>query len=322
MGLTVDVFIDGARSEVLSSRFRSLSLVDGVGHESDSTALTISAVKPLEVVLPRLGTDISFAVAKDGRQAEPLGDTLKTTGIGGDTRTGTITVSAETIGPNSTLREQRSASWTGKTIGEIAGAIAERAGLVPAVSAKLAGVTPEGAIQEAESDRQFLGRLVNRLGGRAPIKDGRLVVLAAGEKISALSGSSLPGLSIDLTDGSWVRWQRGDTGVRGAVSAQVYGPDGSTILVVSAGGGSPRRRLPGVYRSPDDALAAAGRALLQARSSMDWIEIERTLTPGARALYPLLASNAPVGFSGDLIIQEVRHSVGQQVARTVIRARP
>ena len=119
-----------------------------------------------------------------------------------------------------------------------------------------------------------------------------------------------------------MRWRRADSEVRGSVSALVYGPDGSTLLPVRAGNGTPRRRLPGAWHSPDDALRAANRALLQARSSRDWIEVERELTPEARALYPLEASHAPEGFAGELTIHEVRHTIGQQVARTVIQARP
>ena len=319
----MDVVIDGARNEILSSGLRSLSLADGIGHEADSAVLVISTGTPLKVALPRLGTDISFAVARDGALAVPLGDTLKTSGIAGSTRDGTITVEAAAVAPDSALREQRAASYSGMSVGEIAGAIAQRAGLVPAVSGQLAGVVPEGAIQVAETDKQFLYRLVGRLDGRWLVKAGRLVVLAAGEKLSATTGSALPALSVDLAeDGSWVRWRRADSAVRGSVSARVYGPDGSTILTVTAGTGTPRRRLPGVYSSPDDALTAAERRLRQAQSSRDWIEIDRQLTPAARALYPLDAANAPEGFSGDLTIHEVRHTVGQQVARTVIRAQP
>ena len=248
---------------------------------------------------------------------------MKTSGIGGGTREGTITVEASAVDPKSPLNEQRSASYAGRSIGEIAGVIAERAGLVPVVSGGLAGVIPDGALQEAESDKQFLRRLVRDRGGRFIVKDGRAVVLATGEKYSAGTGGALPALSVDLAeDGAWVRWRRADSEVRGSVSVQTFAADGSTIVTKTVGSGIPRRRLQGLYRNPGDALRAAEARLLQAQSSRDWIEIERRLTPQARALYPLEAVGAPEGFSGELIIQEVRHMVGQQVARTVIRARP
>ena len=262
---------------------RSLSVTDGIGHEADTAVLTISVKQPLMISLPRLGAGISFSVRRDGARAEALGEALKVVAIGGDTRDGAITIEAEAVAPSSPLREQRDASWTGQSISQIASAIAQRAGLVPAVSARLADEVPEGAIQVAESDRQFLSRLLNRLGGRFLLKGGRLVVLAAGERTAA-SGSSLPALSIDLKDDSWVRWRRTDPGVRGSVSARYYAPDGSTIQIVTAGSGIPRRRLPGVFSEPGPATLSAQRSLLKSQSSRDWIEIERSLTPAARAL--------------------------------------
>ena len=232
-----------------------------------------------------------------------------------------MTVDAEAIAPHSTLREQRDASWSGQSIGQIAAAIAERAGLVPAVSGGLAGIVPEGAMQAAESDRQFLGRLIDRLDGRLMVKDGRLLVLAAGERRSA-SGAALPALAIDLDDGSWVRWRRSDPGVRGSVSVRHYGEDGATIETAVVGSGIPKRRLPSVFAARGPALAAAERKLLEGEASRDWIEIDGGLRPEARALYPLTLAGAPVGFSEQLTVMEVRHTVGQKVAQTVIRARP
>lgn len=322
MGLTVDVFIDGARSEVLSSRFRSLNVVDSIGHEADTATLVISVARPTRLALPRIGAEISFTVARDGAPAEPVGEALFTTSVGGDNRSGTVTVEAEAVAPGSALREQRDASWTGKSVGEIVNAIAERAGLVPAVSASLANVVPEGAIQASESDRQFLHRLLDKLNGRWMPKGGRLIVRGVDAR-TAVSGATLPTLEIDVgEDGSWVRFRRADPGVRGSVSARYYADDGATIETTTIGSGFPRRRLPAVFASRATSESAAQRTLLKGRSSRDWIEIERHLTLEARALYPLEVSGAPVGFSGDLTIQEVRHFIAGQVARTTIRARP
>ena len=324
MGLTVDVLIDGTRAAALSSRFRSLTVVDGIGHESDSATLEISVARAADLALPPLGASVSFTVGRDGAAPESVGYPLLATGLGGDERSGTVTVEAEAIGPTSPLREQRDASWTGKSVGEIASAIAGRAGLVPAVSVKLAGIEPGGAIQSAESDKQFLSRLVGRLDGRMVVKDGRLVILAAGETAAA-GGRALPTLELDVRgDGSWVRWRRADPGVRGSASARHYGGDSysASIETVTVGEGSPRRRLPGVYGSAAEATAAATRAITQGRSSRDWLEIERELTLSARALYPLSVAGAPQGFTDELTIQEVTHTIGGGVGRTVIQARP
>lgn len=325
MGLTIDVFVDGARSDVPSARVRSLTIINGVGHESDTATLAISVARPTDLVLPRIGVGISFAVALGRAPAETVGEALFTVGITGDSRSGTVTVEAEAVPPDSLLRQERDASWTGSSVGQIVSAIAERAGLIPAVSTMLAGVVPEGAIQAAESDQQFLGRLLNRLDGRMMVKGGRLVVLAAGENLAA-SGGTLPALVLDLDeDGSWVRYRRADPGIRGSVSARHYGADGSTIEMTIVGQGNqdnPKRRLPGTFPSKAAAESAAHRTLLKARASRDWIEVERHLTLDTRALYPLRLTGAPQGFATELTIQQVRHSIARHVARTTIRARP
>ena len=296
-------------------------MTDEIGHEADSAVLALSVTRPLAVEVPRLGSEISFAVSRDGGAERRLGDPLLTTSVAGDTRSGQLTVTAAAIGPDSALVEQRDASWTGMTIRQIVDAIAGRAGLVPVVSAAIADVIPAPSIQSAESDRQYLGRLMRAYDARVLVKDGRLIVRPTGET-GSLSGAMLPALAVDLRDGSWVRWRRTDPGVRGSVSARYYGPDGSTVDVVTVGSGSPRRRLSTVYPGIGPARLSAQRMLGTGRASRDWIEIERQLTLDARALYPLSLTGAPQGFSGALTIQSVRHSVSRQVARTTIRARP
>lgn len=320
MGLTLDVLVEGARSAPLSFGWRSLRVSDGLEYDSDSASLVVTVTRDTEVAVPPMGREIVFHVRRGG-EPEQIGGKLSVTAIGGDTREGTITVEASAIAPQSRLREIRDASWSGNTIGEIASAIAARSGLMPAVSSALADVVPMGPMQSAESDIQFLRRLVGRLGGRVPVKDARLLILAAGER-SAASGASLPTLAIDLRGGAWYRWRRADSELWRSASARFYAPDGSSAEAVTVGSGLPRRRLPGVFASRGEALRAARRAAQRAVSSQDWIEIEDSLNPAAKALYPLELAGAPPGFTGTLTVQEVTHTLGGSVARTVIKARP
>ena len=322
MGLTLDVLVDGRRSEALSTRWRTLSVTDGVGYESDRAVLVVTVARPKVIEVPRLGSEISFVVKRDGGAREELGGALRTSSISGDSRDGSITVEAGAVKPGGVLREQRTTSWTGKALGEIVGAIAERSGLVPAVSAALAGIVPMGPIQEGESDRQFLGRLLDRENARINIKDGRLIALAEGETRAAVSGATLPATVVDLRGEAWVRWRRADSAVKGTVVARYIAEDGATVAMVKAGRGFPERELQTIFGSPGEALRAAERRLLSAVASRDWIEIETGLTPGARAHYPLEVKGQPMGFPSRFALHEVNHLVGGQVARTRMRARP
>ena len=322
MGLTLDILVDGARSAVLSAHWSVLTIVDGIDYQADRATLAVAAPAALEVDIPPLGAELRFAA--DGSN---LGGPLHATAIRGDTRAGAVTIEAAALRPLTALREPRTASWSGQSIAEIATAIAERAGLVPAVSAALGSARPAGAIQSAESDEQFLRRLVARLNGRVIHKAGRLMVLPVG-KAEAASGSPLPPVEIDLRSvGAWVRWRRSEAALVDIVQATYLEGDGTTPAYLTLGdvpsGRLPqRRRLPGTYASRADAEAAIRRALASGRTSLDSIEVRTSLLPVARALYPVTLSGVPEGFPEQLTIHQVHHELGPRVATTTITARP
>ena len=321
--MTLDVLVGGSRSVVLSERWRALTVIDGIDYSADSATLVLSTPAPLAIDIPPLGTELRFAV--DGRY---LGGPLHATAIHGDNRAGSVTVEAAALHPRTTLREPRDASWSGQSIAAIAAAIAGKAGLIPAISPALGSVFPAGAIQSAESDEQFLRRLVARLNGRVVHKNGRLTVLAAGETVS-VSGSPLPPVEIDLrASGAWVRWRRSETAIVDIVQATYLKEDGATKEYLALGndpqGRRPqRRKLPGLFASADDAEAAIRRTLASGRSGVDYIEVQGgPLLPEARALYPVSFSGVPQGFPTLLIIHQARHELGRRVATTSIAARP
>lgn len=322
MGLTLDVLVDGARSAALSDRWQALTVVDGIDYQADSATLALAAPAALSVEIPPLGAELRFAV--DGNS---LGTALRATAIRGDTRAGTVTIEAAALDPRTPLREPRNASWSGKSVAEIVTAIADRAGLVAAVSPALGSAVPTGAIQTAETDEQFLRRLVARLNGRVIHKAGRLTVLPVGVN-EAASGATLPPVAIDLRSvGAWVRWRRSEAALVDVVQATYFQEDGTTAAYLTigttpSGRRTQRRRLPISYGSLAEARAAIRRALASGRSGIDAIEVQTSLLPAARALYPVALSGVPEGFPEELTIHQVRHDLGRRVATTTLTARP
>ena len=322
MGLTLDVLVDGARSAALSGRWSALTVVDGIDYQADSATLMLAAPEALAVEIPPLGAELRFVA--DGSN---LGTPLHATAVRGDTRAGSVTIEAAALHPRTALREPRTASWSGRSIREIAAAIATRAGLVPAVSDALGSTVPAGAIQSAESDEQFLRRLVARLNGRVVHKAGRLLVLPVEETLTA-SGSPLQPVTIDLrTAGAWVRWRRSEAALVDVVQATYLKGDGVTPEFLTlgeepSGRRTQRRKLPGTYASRADAALAIRRALASGRIGIDAIEVNISLLPVARALYPVTLSGVPEGFPEELVIHQVRHDLGRRVATTTITARP
>ena len=322
MGLTLDVLVDGTRSAALSGRWRSLTVIDGKDYSSDSASLVLSAPATLAIEIPPLGVPLRFAV--DGAR---LGGLLYATAIRGDARAGSITIEAAARHPRSSLKQSRRVSYAGQSLAEIAAAIAERASLVAVVSPALGSVVPTGAIQSDESDDQFLRRLVARLNGVYVEKDGRITILGAGDSASA-SGSPLPAVKIDLrASGAWATWRRSEAAIVDVAQATYLEADGATPAFLTLGEEpegrqTVRRKLPGQFGTRDEAERAIRRALVDGRSGFDYIEIETSLMPEARALYPVSLSGVLEGFPTELTIHQVRHELGRRVATTTVTARP
>ncbi len=83
------------------------------------------------------------------------------------------------------VKEQRTQSWHGKTLGQVVQEIAQRNNLIPVIKGSLASVQLKHEDQTNESDQSFLTRLAEKY--RATIKpaDGRLVVVPRGDKDNA-----------------------------------------------------------------------------------------------------------------------------------------
>ena len=313
MGLKIEIEVGGRPG--LEERWQSLQTVDGIESQHDRSTLVLAVPRGSDVAIPSLG--VPLAVRIDGWDVISH---HRIVALSGDTKRGTITVHGGAVAPLTTLREPRCAAWSGQTLGEIAEAMAARAGLIAHVTPSVSSIVPDRTTQWQESDQQFLWRTAANLGARCTVKNGRLIILMAGDTRGA-GGASLPPFELDLQSGARMKWERHDRSVEGTVLARYYSADGSGIDLVRVGAGRPFREVPGYYQSKTDARLAAGRALASAAAGRDVLQIETAFSPGARAGYPLRVQGAPSGFASDLTIHEVRHTLGSHASATSITAR-
>ena len=312
MVVTLDVHVDGSRSDLLSSRWKSLSITLTDDDTEDAAALVLSAGVDLE--LPPRSASLRF-VANDVE----LG-VFEAHRVRGDTRAGTVAIEAGVISPDSELRTQRDASWEAQKVGDVVAVIADRAGLMPVIDPDVGGMATAAEVQLGESDLVFARRLVADAGGRLLVQDGRLIV-TRGDR----ARSNLPALEVDLrADGTWVSWSRGWRRTLGSVRASYLLEDGSTTAVVDVGDGSSRSRtLPAVYPSREAAAAVAGAFLAGASTSRDSVELGGGFIPAANVLQPLRVLNAadriPSGLP-PLIVRRLQHSIGRNAATTTLTA--
>lgn len=313
MVITLDVDVDGARSAALSERWQSLSI--SLSDDDAEDAATLTLVAGADVALPPRSASLRFVAA-----GVDVG-TFEAHLIRGDTRSGTITIEAAVIPPDSKLRSQRDGAWDAQIVGDVVAAIADRAGLQSTINPDVGRTPTTATVQVGESDIAFARRLVAGAGGRLIVQDGRLIV-TRGDR----ARENLPALEVDLRrDGTWVNWSRGWRREVSTVRAAYLGKDGASPAFAEAGGaGDGRARtLPTTYSSQEAAEAAAAAALEQANTSRDTVDLLTGLMPRANVLQPLRIIGGEDRIPGGLpplIVRRLQHSIGRGAASTRIAA--
>ena len=204
--MEVTISLNGERVGWIENNVQRLVVTDGAAVGGDSARLTLVGYPDRLTEIPSRA-HIRFAV--DGLQ---LGAVLRVAALGWSDRNGTIDVTAEPVDHDAALHEPRDADWAGRPLSAIAARIADRSGLTAAVAAELRAVQPDER-QIGESDLAFLRRVAGAAGGEVVVKDGHLVIIVAGEALSAGSPLPLAAIEIDTDDGDW--WMTGRAGPPG-----------------------------------------------------------------------------------------------------------
>ena len=200
--MEVTISLNGERVGWIENNVQRLVVTDGAAVGGDSARLTLVGSPDRLTEIPSRA-HIRFAV--DGLQ---LGAVLRVVALGWSDFNGTIDVTAEPVDRDAALHEPRDADWAGQPLSAIAARIADRSGLTAAVAAELRAVEPDER-QIGESDLAFLRRVAEAAGGEVVVKDGHIIIIVAGEALSAGSPLPLATIEIDTDDGDW--WMTGLT---------------------------------------------------------------------------------------------------------------
>ena len=204
---------------LVSSRLVSLTLTDLRGFEADTLELVLSDADGM-LELPPKGATITCGIGWAGAPLYDKGryvvDEIEHSGAPDQ-----LSIRARSADMRGSLGQKRDHSWHKTTIGKIADEVAKRNGLEAKVLPKLADVAVPHLDQTAESDASFMMRLASTHGGMASIKNGYLLVLAAGEA-STSSGQPLPPVVITRRAGDSHRFGVADRENYSAVHAQYH----------------------------------------------------------------------------------------------------
>jgi len=191
--------VDGTdRTGSFQGQLASLTITDKTGTDSDELELVVTDPQS-RIALPKRGVMIRVAIGWEGGALIDKGayevDEVEQSGP-----PDVIRIKGRAAQLQGKVKEQREASYTGQTLGQILSTIADRHGLVTAIDPKLAGIKVAHIDQTTESDVNFLTRLGKDYDATATIKDGRLVFIPAGAGTTA-SGTPLPALTLKRSAG-------------------------------------------------------------------------------------------------------------------------
>jgi len=172
----------GDITKLIADRLVSLRISEQAGQQSDSLEITLDD-RDKRIPVANSGTwlRVWLGYSKPVYMGAFAVDEVE---LSMGPRSMVIRATASNTAPT-LVKEQRTQSWHGKTLGQVVQEIAQRNNLIPVIKGNLTSVQLKHEDQTNESDQSFLTRLAEKY--RATIKpaDGRLVVVPRGDKDNA-----------------------------------------------------------------------------------------------------------------------------------------
>jgi len=200
----------------LDKRLMSVMLTDNRGFEADQLDLELDDADG-QIVLPRRGAVIQFALGWEGQPLFPKGaftvDEIEHSGA-----PDRLTIRARSADFRATLNIRREKSWHQTTVGDVIREIATRHNLKMALGQDLSGLSLDHLDQTNESDASFMMKLARQYGAIASVKSGNLLFIRQGQGRTA-SGKPLPVVSITRKEGDGHRFTLADRGAYTGVIA-------------------------------------------------------------------------------------------------------
>jgi phage protein D len=312
------ILADGSDiTAAIADRLVSLRITDQAGQQSDSLEIVMDD-REKRMPSPRQGAwlKVWLGYSEGGRKPAYMGAfAVAEIEYTGGNRSMTIQATAAATAPE-LLKEGRSQSWRGKTLGAIVQEVAQRNGMTAVVKGPQASIQIPHEDQTNETDQAFLTRLGEKYGATIKPADGKVVMLPRGGEGAAAGTFTV---RESEAEPGW-RARVKNRGAYGQVTARYLDRQSQTEKVVSAGqaGPLPKFEERGTFRSQQEAEKAAASRL----QSLAAGEVTVTLTIGGRPEINAEGMITLVGFrpevDGTWNAKSVEHRLDGQGYRTAI----
>ena len=210
-----------------------------------------------------------------------------------------------------TLKEPKTRSWTGKTFGQIAEAIAAEHNLKPVISDKLKDHQVDYVAQTEESDQNFLTRLGRKLGAVIAPKDGHLLVTERHSGKTA-SGKDMPKIYVIptrlISDSAYYVRLKPRSRFSKVIAKWEERSTGKTRnLSLKAGDKGPSYTLREVFQNEADARKAGKAKVKELRAGEGEFSATLVGDPKARAEAPIIVQGVAPDADGEWLCSSVTH---------------
>ncbi|MCF6432506.1 contractile injection system protein, VgrG/Pvc8 family [Leisingera sp. MMG026] len=251
-----EVHMDGINiTSRIKDRVLSITVNDEAGSKADTVRIELDD-RDNSILEPPDGTLILVAMGYEELFPVPMG-VFVLDKIEYEIAPDRMIIHGKAAHFGSTLKDQKTRNWDGKTIGEIVAEIAAEHKLEPKVAERLKVIKHEYLAQRSESDINFLSRIGKESDAIVSVKDGGLLFIGKGEGQSA-SGNALPQTWVfksQLMPGS--RVSKDKANAYKSVKAIWHDKKVGEKKTVTAGEGSPAYEITHPYRTEESAERAA-----------------------------------------------------------------
>lgn len=279
----------------LGDRLLSLVVTDFAGGKADTVDITLDD-RDHKIALPSPGAPILVALGYKETGLVPMGlFTAEEVTLSGPPDT--LSIRGKSADMGGTIKEQKTRSWDDKTIAQIVGTIAGEHGLEPKVADALKDFLYEHLDQTDESDISFLTRIGKDHDAIVTVKGGALLFMPKGEGKTASGAVMLP-LTITKTgEMSWRATLANRDNFK-SVEAFWHDHDAGEKKKVTAGKGSPVKKLRQVFANEKEAQSAADAKLKEAKRGNDTFTVTMPGNPLVIAEGQVLAIGFRSGVDG------------------------